>query len=140
MLISLLYVSRAVGPQTTAATSSILASSRQHNPALGVTGVLCQGHGLYMQVLEGERKAVNQLYAHILKDRRHADAEVLVYEEIKQRRYGQWSMAYVDLSASDPMVTMNHKDFDPYAATGQVATQILQDLLMSGTPILTLPE
>ena len=140
MLVSLLYVSRAVGPQTTAATSSILSYARERNPSVGVTGILCQGQRLYMQVLEGERSAVNALYAHILKDRRHRDLEILLYEELNQRRFSQWSMAHVYLSDKDPMVAMKHQDFDPYSATGEVAFQILQDLLASGTPISTLVE
>lgn len=135
MLISLLYVSRAVGPQTTAATSSILASAIGNNTAHGLTGVLCQGQGLYLQVLEGERSAVNRLYARILSDRRHTDLEILSCEEIGQRRFGQWSMAHVHLSDKDPMVSMKHQDFDPYSASGATALQILQDLLSTGTAI-----
>ena len=138
MLVSLLYVSRAVGPQTTTVTSSILACSRSRNASEGVSGILCQGQGLYLQILEGERSSVNRLYAHILRDSRHVDADLLAYEEIDKRSYSQWSMAHVFLSSTDPMVTMNHKDFDPYAASGKMALQLLKDLVESGTPINTL--
>ena len=68
MLVSLLYVSRAVGPQTTSVTSSILSTARGSNPVHGITGALFQGQGLYLQVIEGERSAVNRLYACILGD------------------------------------------------------------------------
>ena len=40
MLVRLLYASRAVNPDP-AAIEAILAQSRQHNPASGITGVLC---------------------------------------------------------------------------------------------------
>jgi hypothetical protein len=33
--------------------------SRQHNPANGITGVLCHTDQVFMQVLEGGREAVN---------------------------------------------------------------------------------
>ena len=41
---------------------AILRKSKANNPALGVTGVLCFSEGIFLQVLEGGRSAVNQLY------------------------------------------------------------------------------
>ena len=55
----LLYVSRAVGPQTTTMTTSILAQAQAHNAAQGITGVLCQGQGFFFQVIEGGRRATD---------------------------------------------------------------------------------
>jgi hypothetical protein len=43
--------------------------SRQHNPANGITGVLCHTDQVFMQVLEGGREAVNSLYGHICATR-----------------------------------------------------------------------
>jgi hypothetical protein len=135
MLVRLFYVSTAVGPQTTAVTGSLLEHSRKNNLADGVTGILCQGKGLYLQVLEGPRAAVNRIYQRIGQDSRHNRVELLTYEHIKQRQYGKWSMALIDLSASDPMVLMNHTDFDPYAANDVAMTRNLVDLLASKVEI-----
>lgn len=133
--VRLLYVSRAVGPQTTTMTTSILAQAQSHNQNQGITGVLCQGQGFFFQVIEGERSRVNALYRRISADARHQDVDLLHYEEINERRFGQWSMALVHLSVDDPMVKMNHPDFDPYSATGpQVMQQVLY-LLEGGQPI-----
>ena len=83
MLIRLLYISRATGAITTTVTGTILESAKLHNPAAGITGVLCQGQGLFIQVLEGERSAVNRLYNNISKDKRHQDVELVALDEIK---------------------------------------------------------
>ena len=139
MQVRLLYVSRAVGPQTTTVTGSILETARQHNQSNGITGVLCQGQGLFLQVLEGERSPVNRLYARILADPRHQDVELLHFEEISQRRFGNWSMAHVDLSSTDPMIQLQHPEFDPYSATGALMLAQLDDLLASGQPIQLQP-
>jgi hypothetical protein len=104
MLVRALYVSRAVGPQTGTVTARILAAAQAHNAAHGISGVLCQGQGLYLQVLEGDRAEVNRLYASILKDPRHRDVQMLAFEEIAQRRYPDWSMAHVHLPDDDAMV------------------------------------
>jgi hypothetical protein len=132
MLVRALYVSRAVGPQTGTVTARILAASEAHNAAHAVSGVLCQGQGLYLQVLEGERAEVNRLYAHILQDRRHRDVQLLSFEEITERRYPDWSMAHVVLPDDDAMVRMRLAAFDPYSAPGAVVLQLVDELLASG--------
>ena len=138
MLTRLLYVSKPVGPITTHVTASLLENSRVSNKKLDITGVLCQGSGIYMQVLEGERSAINALYSRIIADTRHNQVELLSFEEVDQRRYGQWSMALVQLSVDDPMVQMAHPEFDPYSATSNEAMRMIEELMNSGTFIQTM--
>lgn len=135
MLVRVLYVSRAEGPQTTTVTASILETARRRNREHGIGGVLCQGQGLYLQVLEGERDAVNRLYARIIVDRRHHDLVLLQLEEIGARRFAGWSMALVDLSERDAMVQLKHPEFDPYSASGADAMKLVDALLAAGHPI-----
>jgi hypothetical protein len=116
-------------------TTTILAQAQANNPAQGITGVLCQGQGFFFQVIEGERSRVNALYRRIVADTRHNDVDMLHYEEITERRFGQWSMALVHLSVDDPMVRLQHPDFDPYSATGAQVMQQVMDLLEAGQPI-----
>jgi hypothetical protein len=132
MLVRALYVSRAVGPQTGTVTASILAAAEAHNAMHSISGVLCQGQGLFLQVLEGERAEVNRLYAHILQDRRHQDVQMLSFEEITERRYPDWSMAHVVLPDDDAMVRTQQRGFDPYSASGAVVLQMVDELLVGG--------
>lgn len=136
MLVRILYVSRATGPQTGTVTASILATAQAHNAAQNISGVLCQGQGLYLQVLEGERGAVNRLYASILQDRRHHDVQMLSLEEIDARRYPEWSMAHVSLSDDDVMIRLQHPEFDPYSASGGFVLKLVDELLANGHRIV----
>ena len=136
MLVRLLYVSQPVGPVTTTMTTLILEKSTAYNKKENITGVLCQGSGLFLQVLEGERSHVNLLYARIMADRTHRNVELLSMEEITHRRFGQWSMALVYLSKDDPMVQMAHPEFDPYTASAKDAFLILDELIKTGSPIV----
>ena len=136
MLVRLLYVSQPVGPITTTMTTLILEKSTAYNKKENITGVLCQGSGLFLQVLEGERSQVNLLYARIMSDRTHRNVEMLSMEEITHRRFGQWSMALVYLSKDDPMVQMAHPEFDPYKASAKDAFLILDELIKTGSPIV----
>jgi hypothetical protein len=135
MLVRLLYVSQPVGPITTTVTTLILEQSNIYNKKENITGVLCQGSGLWMQVLEGERHQVNVLYARIMASRHHNNVELLSMEEITQRQFGKWSMALVHLSKDDPMVQMAHPEFDPYSATAKDAIALLDALIKTSSPI-----
>ena len=135
MHIQLLYVSRAVGPQTSTVTAAILTTAQAHNPKHAIGGVLCQGQGLYLQLLEGERSAVNRLFTRIAVDTRHKDVELLHLQEVERRRFAAWSMAHVDLRADDPMILLQHPEFDPYSAPGAIAMRLIDELCAAGQRI-----
>ncbi len=138
MLVRLLYVSQPVGPVTTTVTASILEKSNIYNKKENITGVLCQGSGLWMQVLEGERHQVNILYSRIMASRQHKNVELLSMDEIKERQFSHWSMALVHLSKDDPMVQMAHPEFDPYSDSSKDALALLDELIITSKPIVTM--
>jgi hypothetical protein len=135
MLIRLLYISRASGAITTTVTESILQSARVHNRVAGITGILCQGQGLYIQILEGERSNVNRLYATLIKDKRHQNVELVSIEEVQTRSFPEWSMAHVVISESDPIVQLKHPEFDPFTASAGQLMELVDDLLKHSNPI-----
>ena len=131
MLSRMLYISTAVGPITTAVTGTILRTAQAHNAASGITGVLCQGQGVYLQVLEGERSQVDALYARIVQDKRHQNVVLRQQEDITRRRYGKWAMAHIDLAHAD--VSQSQPPFfDPYTATADQVMAKMDDLIASG--------
>jgi len=136
MLVRLLYVSQPIGPITTTMTTSILEKSSVYNKGQNITGVLCQGSGLWMQALEGERHQVNVLYSRIMASRHHHNIELLSMEEITHRQFGQWSMALVHLYKDSPMVRIAHPEFDPYTATSKEAVSMLEELIKTSGPIV----
>lgn len=135
MLTRMIYISRSVGPQTTTVTTQILETARRYNKAHNLTGVLCQGRGLYVQVLEGERSVINGLYRRIVADNRHDHTEIVHFGEIESRQFKEWSMALVHLSIDDPMVTMKHPEFDPYSANSSAIMGLITELLSSSSAI-----
>ena len=140
MMIRLIYVSTAAGPVTTAVTGTILRSAQAHNAASGITGVLCQGQGVYLQVLEGGADQIDALYARILLDKRHQNVVMRERETIARRRYGNWAMAHVDMTQL-PQTTHaagQKAVFEPYTATGDELIAKLDDLMTSGT-VMTEP-
>lgn len=134
MLIRMLYVSTAVGPLTTTVTGTILRSAQAFNADNGITGVLCQGQGVWLQVLEGRRSEVNALYGRITADKRHKNVQMIAFEDIAQRRYGAWAMAHVNLTDADPVLEVNSSGaaFDPYSATGERVMTRIDSLMATG--------
>jgi hypothetical protein len=138
MLVRLLYVSRAVDPKANEETDSILESSRQHNIANGITGILCYGGGIYLQAIEGGRKQVNELYGHIVRDTRHKDVVLLDYEEITERRFGGWTMGKVNLSKLNTSIVLKYSEqpeLDPYSVSGAVSLALLEELMLTASII-----
>lgn len=132
MLVRLLYASRAAEPVTSELIDSILRASHAHNPALGITGVLCYGGDVYMQVLEGGRPAVNDLYNRIVRDARHREVMLLRYEEIAERRFAGWTMGQVNLKKINPSLLLKHSElpgFDPFTVTGGASMALLDELV-----------
>ena len=137
MLVRLLYVSRAVDTSPEA-IEAILTQSRQHNPASGITGVLCYGGGIFLQAIEGGRSAVSDLYGHIQRDPRHKDVELLAFEEITERRFGGWTMGQVNLTKLNHSIVLKYSErpqCDPYAASGKVSFALLEELMATASII-----
>lgn len=136
MLVRLLYASRAANPADAAATDAILAQSRSHNPSCGITGILCYGGGIFLQALEGGRMAVNELYAHILKDPRHKDVILLSYEEISERSFGGWTMGLVNIAKLNTSILLKYSEkpeLDPYGVSGKVSMALLEELMATAS-------
>lgn len=133
MLVRLLYASRC-DTVSQEMIEAILARSRERNPAMGITGILCHGGSVFMQVLEGGREAVNPLYNAIAHDPRHHDVTLLHYEEVSERLFAGWTMGQVNLGRLNTSLLLKYSEravLDPYCVTGRASMALLQELIAS---------
>ena len=131
-----MYASRAVPAIDQEALFAILRKSKANNPGCGVTGVLCFSEGIFLQVLEGGRSAVNQLYNRIASDNRHSSVELLCYEEIGERRFAGWSMGQVNMSRLNPALLLKYSEtptLDPFAVSGHVSMALFHELMATAS-------
>jgi hypothetical protein len=136
MLVRLMYASRAAESVTPDELLAIMKKSRGDNPALGITGVLCFSGGVFLQVLEGGRMAVNRLYNRIVADPRHSDVVLLAYEEIDERAFANWSMGQVNLARLNPALVLKYSEtpeLDPYAVSSRVSLALLKELVATAS-------
>lgn len=90
----LVYVSTAVREFGDAELSMILDASVRHNRQNGVTGILLYARGCFLQVLEGEAAALDEVMARISGDMRHHGLFVLDRTAIARRDFGEWHMSF----------------------------------------------
>jgi hypothetical protein len=135
MLVRCLYASRSATPIGADVLDAILTQSLAHNPAHGITGLLCAADDVFVQVLEGDREAVSDLYAAIAADRRHTRVRLLRFEEIAERRFAHWTMGSVHLDRANPTLLLKYSPwprFDPFALPAEATMRLLEELLAAG--------
>lgn len=96
-MLSLIYVSTSVKLLNDEELLDILKVSRENNSSRDVTGLLLYKGGNFMQVLEGPDEVVEALYEMIKTDPRHKDVFVLSREQISNRQFPAWEMAFQNL-------------------------------------------
>ena len=127
----LIYVSEpqldpALG-STIAQLATILSASRRNNEAANITGALAYDESWFIQVLEGERRAIWQTFARINEDERHAGCVLIEMADADCRLFGNWWMG---LATRDAVTA---SAFLPYMMNG-----VLRADAMSGRDVLAL--
>ena len=137
MLVRLLYASRAAKAIDAEELEAILRHAKTHNQKAGITGVLCLcgNGGVFLQVLEGSRDAINRLYAKLLRDPRHGELLLLSYQETSERRFAGWYMGQVNMSRLNPALVLKYSPtaaLDPYSMSGAAAMALFDEWVGTG--------
>jgi len=136
MLVCCLYASRVTTSLQAVVLDQILVQSHRNNPRRGITGLLCFTSDVFVQVLEGGRDEVCDLYNAIVRDERHSQVRLLAYEEIAERRFANWTMGQVDVEAINPSLLLKYSktaSLDPFSITGQATMALLTELVATGS-------
>ena len=136
MLVHCLYASHAAQPLTSSLLDSILEQSCKNNPRIGITGLLCFTKNIFVQIIEGGRDEVNELFLTIVRDNRHRDIRLLAFEEISQRQFGNWTMGQVDIGNINAALLLKHSEkieLNPFAGSARATMALLADLIASGS-------
>ena len=96
-LYQLIYTSGATRELKDMELARLLLAARSTNAARDVSGILLYYAGSFLQVLEGEREVVEELYDRIKKDPRHERVRTLLQRTVEKRQFRDWSMGFVDV-------------------------------------------
>lgn len=103
-LCRLIYSSYASADMTYQDLKEIMDKSEQNNRRDGITGLLCYGDSMFLQVLEGNRKTASKTYHRIATDKRHHTPTLIECVPTESRLFQAWSMQavrLVDLNVDD---------------------------------------
>ena len=136
-LYRLVYYSRntimGLDEEVRSTVDQILTTSQRNNAAVGVTGALMFTDGLFAQVLEGERAAIETVFERIQLDDRHGEVQLLSFGPAHTRVFPAWSMAFVG-RAETGITKFGHyagaSGFNFGAADGDQITSQLRALLI----------
>ena len=88
----LIYVSGAATPFSPQDLLSLAQFAAERNEQIGITGVLLYENQRFMQILEGDKSAVDEIFEVIRNDPRHYGVFVLSQRPILFRQFPDWSM------------------------------------------------
>ena len=80
---------------------TILQGSVKNNESKDITGLLLYKGGCFLQLLEGEKEVVEDLYDKIYNDPRHKNIITLVDGNYNERLFPYWSMSCRKLTSMD---------------------------------------
>lgn len=109
--------------------------SQKNNQIDGVTGLLCYGDLMFLQILEGEHEQVSKTYHRIVGDKRHHNPVLIECLPTKTRLFEVWSMQAISLTelASSQVSTLILKysgfpKFRPNSMTPEQCLAFVQEL------------
>ena len=82
--------------------------SQKNNFQSGISGCLLIGSNSYLQLLEGPKSAVENLYSKIQVDSRHKKVKKLFEQHIEEKLFPSWSMKFAPFNN----VKWDNKEFD----------------------------
>ncbi len=145
MTYRIIYTSVSSTPMQQDNLEDLLEQAQGNNRGKGITGALVYVNGVFLQILEGERDAVQQLMQSISRDFRHERVTVLQAGDVAAAAFSDWDMAYVSatpqevatwagLSSSTALPqVLDDMHHDPNRVT-QVAKSILAMLVDAPSP------
>ena len=98
----LMYASHTSPDLTARELDRVLTASRRNNHMLGITGLLLYIDGGFLQMLEGDERALRELHTRIADDRRHWDLRLMLDRETPVRAFPGWSMGFERPCMDDP--------------------------------------
>jgi hypothetical protein len=91
-LFELIYQSSALNTFSDEQLESLVSEARNFNVAHDITGLLVFDGKSFLQILEGDKKIVEDLYDRISMDERHCNVNLRWSQHSAERSFSDWSM------------------------------------------------
>ena len=116
MLIQPICASTATEPVNRERVGVILKEARLRNELRVLTGTLVFDPQCVLQVVQGERQSVKQLFGRLVTDRRHSNLTLISCAKIQNRSHAACAMGFASASQANKAALLRHgttSRFDP---------------------------
>ncbi len=110
-LIHIVYLSYSEKKLSESELNGFLATIRRKNEIQNITGLLLYNDEAFIQVIEGNREKIHQIFDLISKDSRHSNIVKLLEEPITKRAFPGWSMGFRKIDKEQNLQLPGFSDF-----------------------------
>ncbi|MFT6856554.1 MAG: hypothetical protein ACJA0X_002534 [Cyclobacteriaceae bacterium] len=97
----IIYTSQATKQFDTRNLLNLLHDARAFNSIDKISGVLIHKEGSFLQIIEGESQAVDDLFTRLGRDPRHNEIKMIHDTSVKNRIFSNWAMGCADFDAPE---------------------------------------
>jgi hypothetical protein len=119
---------------------ALLEHSREKNAELGITGILVCYKKHFLQVLEGERDTIFDLFKTIRQDERHTSVITFWDNPISKRDFQEWTMAFLNFNDMDKSKLQGYSDLLEKGFTSEIKDghlSVIKKLLLECVSLLS---
>ena len=131
-LVQLVYASESIKQYDHSEIDAIVEQAKKYNHKHRISGMLYYDESVFVQLLEGSRKDVSNLFQRIWFDLRHTNVQILYLEETKIREWRDWSMLHVSTQDKKERTFVKYSTlpsgFNPYILSGAVLKMYIHEL------------
>jgi hypothetical protein len=131
MLYRLIYASEAADDLTPDSVQTLLDNARRRNRLRDISGMLVFDSRYFLQVIEGDRQVLSDLYGKLVQDTRHQRLLLIGFEPIVHRTFSDWSMGFAAADAQRRRLYLRHSPsarFEPHSLNATSALALLTEL------------
>ncbi len=118
----IIYISTANEELTEECLLALLSKSQKSNKARGITGLLLLSDGNIIQIIEGPKMAVLELYEKIKNDPRHRGVTLMSSRKIDHPDFPNYQMGFRRLNQE---IEARHPNFSKIIENGCLNTEVL---------------
>ena len=119
----LVYISYAIKPFTERGLQKLLVHCRDNNKINGITGILLYIDGKFVQILEGRKEKVKELFTKIAQDRRHKNVGRILEGPLEERNFPNFLMGFQTLDKAAFTKLSGFKDITDFFNYPEVKDQ-----------------
>ncbi len=123
MINYIIYTSYTRYPWDDESLLELLKKSNSYNRSHGITGMLIFLRNKFLQILEGKKEEIDNLYGIIEKDERHERVNIIIEGQYRDRIFKDWSMGFKVLTERDFEKISGYKDLNTFFSESDISDE-----------------